>query len=482
MIFNEKLLEPLDDFTKKSIQEKFDELLNHYNYLTSPNTPINIKHDNIYLRKIYSSIELFYLQLQEEYQFIKENDPTCIENQSELLSFFSQTMSSLRSLSEKLNLVPINKPRFWYSQYETMIRFLGVSSTFVLFGTFAFIISIFRYFDIKNTSDYFEYTSEKLKKLIIHIFLLQSGIDLKIENYDNIVNYFSKNFKKHDIFLLTFNHSSNLDGFFVSLMSPIRQVAFGKKELFLCPFFSWLSYSIGGIPIDRKNRERAVRALKYSIEECGVNDKITIAISPEGTRSTTGQLLDFKKGPFYMWEETKAPIVTLLLIGVFDLYPVGSWVNNTGKVTLRYLDPIDESYLKNEYKNELIKRYNRYNIDFSEDNIDNDIANIKFSKDYVSNKLRILMLNGTAKDLNNGYIGDDISSNFKIFSIILNLFVIFITLTLFLKFYFFIKNLFSFSHIFTSLFIIFLILFINFALYYYYLYVDVKKVKVEKKD
>lgn len=41
-----------------------------------------------------------------------------------------------------------------------------------------------------------------------------------------------------------------------------------------------------------------------------------------------------------MWEEMKAPVVPFLIIGAYDLYPVGSWVNQTGHVTVRYLKPI----------------------------------------------------------------------------------------------------------------------------------------------
>ena len=42
-----------------------------------------------------------------------------------------------------------------------------------------------------------------------------------------------------------------------------------------------------------------------------------------GTRSTTGQLLSFKKGTFHMWEQLQVPIVPFIIIGAFDLYPVG---------------------------------------------------------------------------------------------------------------------------------------------------------------
>jgi hypothetical protein len=67
---------------------------------------------------------------------------------------------------------------------------------------------------------------------------------------------------------------------------------------------------------------------------------MALVIAPEGTRSTTGHLLPFKKGTFHMWEETLAPIVPVVTIGAYDLYPVGTYVNETGRIWVRYLPPI----------------------------------------------------------------------------------------------------------------------------------------------
>mgnify|MGYP005991855095 CR=1 FL=1 len=41
-----------------------------------------------------------------------------------------------------------------------------------------------------------------------------------------------------------------------------------------------------------------------------------------------------------MWEEMQAPILPFVIVGAYDLYPVGSWVNQTGRVIVRYLPPI----------------------------------------------------------------------------------------------------------------------------------------------
>jgi len=41
-------------------------------------------------------------------------------------------------------------------------------------------------------------------------------------------------------------------------------------------------------------------------------------------------LIEFKKGPFHIWEQLdKAPIVPLLIFGAFDLFPPGEVVTLT---------------------------------------------------------------------------------------------------------------------------------------------------------
>ena len=43
-----------------------------------------------------------------------------------------------------------------------------------------------------------------------------------------------------------------------------------------------------------------------------------LAISPEGTRSKTGLLNEFKKGPFYMQEQLGCDIVPIVILGKSD--------------------------------------------------------------------------------------------------------------------------------------------------------------------
>jgi 1-acyl-sn-glycerol-3-phosphate acyltransferase len=281
------------------------------------------KCDNIYRRKLYSRIELLKLDVEEVLEKLHVSQ-RC-----------DDLLNKLTQLSKSVPIIPVQRPVNIFTQLEIVIRFLGVAGMFVLAGTIiAPLILIIRVFDVRFNKDPFNFVSENLKKLMLSAFLYLAGIELHVQGVDNEV------FIVNPRVLLSFTHASNLDGFFVALTCPIRQMAFGKKELFLAPFFAWISLAIGGIPVDRGNRARAVNALKISVSHAKHSNSLCIAIAPEGTRSTTGQLLPYKKGAFYLAEDLNAPIVPLLIFGAFDLYPVGSWVNSTGIVTVRYLPPI----------------------------------------------------------------------------------------------------------------------------------------------
>jgi 1-acyl-sn-glycerol-3-phosphate acyltransferase len=131
-----------------------------------------------------------------------------------------------------------------------------------------------------------------MKRFIGKSILLVSGIDAVVEGLEGEIFRRSKN-------LAFYSHGSTMDPFIIAATCPARHSALAKSDLYLVPYFSWLMCSLGGIAIDRSNRQAAVQALQKAAQCVQIDDCVTIA--PEGTRSKTGQLLEFKKGPFYLW-------------------------------------------------------------------------------------------------------------------------------------------------------------------------------------
>jgi 1-acyl-sn-glycerol-3-phosphate acyltransferase len=136
----------------------------------------------------------------------------------------------------------------------------------------------------------------------------------------------------------------------------------GKWDLFFVPFFSWLLISMESYPLDRKDRSQAVKAINLATVTAVKHQAgDTISISPEGTRSKSGLLLKFKKGPFHLWEDAKLPIIPAVLFGAFELCPPGTLAITPGKVYIRFLDPITVDRAKS--REEMMKIVRRLMLD-----------------------------------------------------------------------------------------------------------------------
>mmetsp|Transcript_8700 Transcript_8700/g.14766 ORF Transcript_8700/g.14766 Transcript_8700/m.14766 type:complete len:429 (+) Transcript_8700:61-1347(+) len=289
---------------------------------------------NVVRRILYSDAELARLEVQAMTSLSPEAEKVLNDR--------------LDSFTKQLNLRPFSKgnPLGKFFRFTSLVFSLMISGAFL-----ALPMILLRSVDsVLHTN-----TSEYLKRMIAHWLLLVSGVMVTIEGLQG------DDLFREACVLLTFSHASNLDGFMLSCSCPVRHYALAKKELFLVPFFSWISLAFGGVPVDRNDRTRAIRALQRSTEAATSSEGgsgMCLVIAPEGTRSKTGQLSAFKKGAFHMWEQLQAPIVPFITYGAFDLYPVGSWINNTGRVTGRYLTPIQphEASSREEMSNLLRKR------------------------------------------------------------------------------------------------------------------------------
>ena len=69
----------------------------------------------------------------------------------------------------------------------------------------------------------------------------------------------------------------------------------------------------GFIPIDRRNKEAAMRSIEAGARSIRAGN--SFLIFPEGTRSRTDELLPFKKGGFIMAIKAQAPIVPVAIQG-----------------------------------------------------------------------------------------------------------------------------------------------------------------------
>ncbi len=110
------------------------------------------------------------------------------------------------------------------------------------------------------------------------------------------------------------NHVSNLDPPVVLPLLPGRSSVLLKKELMSIPILG-LAMRMGKfVPVERGNKREAAKA-SVSAAADALHSGLHILVFPEGTRSLDGRLAQFKKGPFYLAQQTQAPIVPIAISG-----------------------------------------------------------------------------------------------------------------------------------------------------------------------
>src|SRR6185312_11856522 len=87
-----------------------------------------------------------------------------------------------------------------------------------------------------------------------------------------------------------------------------------------------------------RNRDAAVNSMRDA--EQVMAKGLNMTVFPEGTRSSDGRLLPFKKGPFYLAMDSDIPVVPVTILGSERLMPKGSVTINSGTVQLIFHSPI----------------------------------------------------------------------------------------------------------------------------------------------
>ena len=135
------------------------------------------------------------------------------------------------------------------------------------------------------------------------------------------------------------NHQSNVDPpILFDKLHPRMHIVY-KAEINAIPLLA-RSFRHGGfVPIDRRNKEAAMRSLEAGA--LSIRSGNSFLIFPEGTRSKTADLLPFKKGGFLMALKAQAPIVPVAIQGGRDAMRRGSRIIRPVTVSIRVGKPIE---------------------------------------------------------------------------------------------------------------------------------------------
>ena len=139
------------------------------------------------------------------------------------------------------------------------------------------------------------------------------------------------------------NHQSNVDPpVLFDAIHPYMHILY-KAELSAIPVLE-RAFRFGGfIPVDRRNKEAAMRSIEAGAASIRAGN--SFLIFPEGTRSKTAQLLPFKKGGFVMAIKAQAPIVPVAVQGGRAAMQKGSAFIRPVTVSIRIGEPIETAGL-----------------------------------------------------------------------------------------------------------------------------------------
>lgn len=143
-------------------------------------------------------------------------------------------------------------------------------------------------------------------------------------------------------YVVVSNHLSNFDIPLLFRNVPLKIRFLAKKEIYKIPLVAQAMDTAGIVKIDRQSgmsTHEAINAAAAASRARGYS----LIVFPEGTRSRTGNMGDFKKGAFRIAVNGQLPILPVVINGTFAVNPPGRKMIYPGHADIRILGSIPTS-------------------------------------------------------------------------------------------------------------------------------------------
>ena len=173
---------------------------------------------------------------------------------------------------------------------------------------------------------------------------------------------------KHNLqnrnYVFASNHASLIDIPLLLIAVNRYTVFIAKSELSKIPIFKSILDMAGFIFVDRKNNDNAVKSMNNLMNDIKKIPR-SVAIFPEGTRTSDGELLPFKKGAAIFAINTDIPVVPVAISGTY------SW-------SKKKLFDISQSVISFEFGEPIVtENYSFDDRDYLTEKIKTNIKNMK---------------------------------------------------------------------------------------------------------
>jgi putative phosphoserine phosphatase / 1-acylglycerol-3-phosphate O-acyltransferase len=173
-----------------------------------------------------------------------------------------------------------------------------------------------------------------------------AGVQLRVHGEQNLWE------QRPAVFI--FNHQSQLDMVILCKLLRNGVTAVAKKELANDPMVG-LAFRLAGVTfIDRGDHGHGRQALEPAVQR--LRDGLSVVIAPEGTRSVTPALGEFKKGAFHMAMQAGVPVIPIVIRNAGELMWRNSATIRPGRVDVVVHPAIDVSEWKADELTQRVER------------------------------------------------------------------------------------------------------------------------------
>jgi 1-acyl-sn-glycerol-3-phosphate acyltransferase len=160
-----------------------------------------------------------------------------------------------------------------------------------------------------------------------------------------------ENIDKKEKYILLANHASLFD--IVAIESFYPEVSwFGHERLLKVPIFGKFLKMTDYVPFKEPTVTNTRHMLEQLMEKA---NNQSVALFPEGTRTTSGRINPFYRGFIYLFRTRNIPILPVTLNGFYDLKPKNRFYINFGsKLDIVIHKPIPHEDLVSKSDNEII--------------------------------------------------------------------------------------------------------------------------------